>query len=46
MNVDRAHGCLLVAVGTPVILVGILGLSLELSEKATPRGIFLALFLL
>lgn len=46
MNVNKAHGCLLLAVGTPVILVGILGLSIELSEKATTRGISFALLLL
>ena len=46
MNVNKAHGCLLLAVGTPVILVGILGFTIELSQRVDPKGILFASFLL
>ena len=46
MNVDKAHGCLLLAVGTPVILVGILGFTIELSQREDPKSVLFASFLL
>jgi hypothetical protein len=46
MNVNKTHGCLLLVVGSPLLLLSIFGLIIELSDKQEPGGLIVALVLL
>lgn len=46
MNVNKTHGCLLLVMGSPLLLLSIFGLIIELTDKQEPRGLIVALVLL
>lgn len=43
MNVNKTHGCLLLVVGSPFLLLGLLVLIIELTDKQEPRGLIVGL---